>query len=43
MKKEGFVNYPGEWWHFSYGDQLWAAYKNKKYAIYGSIDNENKF
>jgi hypothetical protein len=20
----GFVNYPEEWWHFSYGDRLWA-------------------
>lgn len=35
MEKEGFANYPGEWWHFSYGDQLWAAYKYKRYAIYG--------
>ena len=35
MRKEGFVNYPGEWWHFAYGDQLWAAYRYKRYAIYG--------
>ncbi|MDR1403627.1 MAG: hypothetical protein LBJ60_08010, partial [Tannerellaceae bacterium] len=28
MEKEDFVNYPGEWWHFSYGDAAWAAYKN---------------
>lgn len=39
MYKEGFANYPGEWWHFSYGDQLWAAYRYKRYAIYGSINN----
>ncbi len=32
---EGFVNYPAEWWHFSYGDQMWAAYRFKRYAIYG--------
>lgn len=38
MHKEGFVNYPGEWWHFSYGDQLWAAYSYKRYAIYGPLN-----
>lgn len=35
MRSEGFVNYPAEWWHFSYGDQMWAAYRFKRYAIYG--------
>lgn len=35
MYIEGFANYPGEWWHFSYGDQLWAAYRHKRFAIYG--------
>jgi D-alanyl-D-alanine dipeptidase len=20
----GFVNYPPEWWHWSYGDKYWA-------------------
>ena len=39
MYKVGFANYPGEWWHFSYGDQLWAAYRYKCYAICGSINN----
>lgn len=24
MQKAGFQNHPREWWHFSYGDQLWA-------------------
>ena len=39
MNKEGFVNYPGEWWHFSYGDQLWAAYRYRRYALYSSINS----
>ena len=39
MNKEGFANYPGEWWHFSYGDQLWAAYRYKRYALYSSINS----
>ncbi|MFZ9739796.1 MAG: M15 family metallopeptidase, partial [Prochlorotrichaceae cyanobacterium] len=24
MTTAGFANHPKEWWHFSYGDQLWA-------------------
>lgn len=35
MKNAGFVNYPNEWWHFSYGDKMWAAYKHRRVAIYG--------
>ncbi len=37
MSKFGFVNYPSEWWHWSYGDRYWAYTKNKPPAIYGSI------
>ena len=37
MKKAGFVNYPPEWWHWSYGDRYWAAALNKKFAIYKGI------
>lgn len=39
MKKAGFSNYPAEWWHFSYGDKMWAAYANKPAAIYGEVKN----
>ena len=35
MEEAGFANYPGEWWHFCYGDKMWAAYKHKLYALYG--------
>lgn len=38
MEKHGFVNYPTEWWHYSYGDRYWAFISGKKYAIYGSIN-----
>jgi zinc D-Ala-D-Ala dipeptidase len=24
MEQAGFQRHPGEWWHFSWGDQLWA-------------------
>ncbi|MDE5800105.1 MAG: hypothetical protein K2H74_03660, partial [Paramuribaculum sp.] len=29
MRNAGFVNFPNEWWHFSYGDKMWAAYSYK--------------
>jgi len=29
MSKFGFAQHPNEWWHFSFGDQLWA-WINKK-------------
>ena len=25
MAEEGFAGHPDEWWHFSWGDQMWAA------------------
>lgn len=40
MKELGFVNFPAEWWHFCYGDKMWAAYKGKKQAFYGYITIE---
>ena len=33
----GFQRHPHEWWHFSYGDQLWAWISNQKVAIYGGV------
>ena len=32
-----FVQHPNEWWHFSYGDQLWAWKSKKPKALYGKI------
>jgi D-alanyl-D-alanine dipeptidase len=29
MTSVGFVNYPSEWWHFDYGDTVWAYFKKK--------------
>ena len=37
MQRAGFVNYPAEWWHFSYGDKMWAAYINRKSALYDIV------
>ncbi|MBI1974508.1 MAG: D-alanyl-D-alanine carboxypeptidase family protein [Candidatus Zambryskibacteria bacterium] len=38
MTKAGFVNYPLEWWHYSYGDRMWAAYTNRKECFYGPMN-----
>lgn len=37
MNKVGFKNYPIEWWHWSYGDRMWAYYTNKRFAVYGKV------
>lgn len=36
LSAAGFVNYPTEYWHWSYGDRYWAYTKQRSYAIYGS-------
>ncbi len=36
MKQAGFVRHPNEWWHFSYGDQMWAWLSKEANAIYGA-------
>jgi D-alanyl-D-alanine dipeptidase len=33
----GFVNYPAEFWHWSYGDRRWAFATHAKYSFYGPI------
>ncbi len=32
----GLINYPTEYWHWSYGDQYWAYHKDETHALYGS-------
>jgi D-alanyl-D-alanine dipeptidase len=34
LSDAGFVNYPGQYWHWSYGDKYWAHAKKHYYAIY---------
>jgi D-alanyl-D-alanine dipeptidase len=40
LVKAGFSSYPGEWWHFMYGDREWAAYEEKPNAVYGRADEK---
>ena len=35
MSQAGFCQHPNEWWHFSWGDQLWAWQAGQKTAQYG--------
>jgi D-alanyl-D-alanine dipeptidase len=34
----GLVNYPTEWWHWSYGDRYWALLTSADHAIYGPVE-----
>jgi len=38
MEQEDFVWYPGEWWHYCYGDRMWAVYSEKPVCFYGPIE-----
>lgn len=38
MLRAGFASYYAEWWHYSYGDQLWAYFYSQKNALYGIIE-----
>ncbi|MBV2355352.1 M15 family metallopeptidase [Streptomyces sp. J2-1] len=33
----GFVNYPTEWWHWSYGDRYWALLTGAPATRYGPV------
>lgn len=35
MTEAGFANHPDEWWHYSWGDQMWAQIMSQPMAIYG--------
>ncbi len=41
LAEQGLVCFPNEWWHYSYGDQLWAWLKREQgemvEAIYGRV------
>lgn len=38
LEEAGFVNYPAEWWHYSFGDRLWAKLTGSAVAIFGKLD-----
>lgn len=38
LRTAGLVNYPTEWWHWSYGDRYWAMLTGAPAAVYGPRD-----
>jgi len=38
MLEAGFASCMPEWWHFSYGDQVWAWFYGHKKSLYSPID-----
>ncbi|WP_377239901.1 M15 family metallopeptidase [Planobispora siamensis] len=38
LREAGFVNYPTEWWHWSYGDRYWALVTSAPAALHGQLD-----
>ena len=37
LQEVGFINYPTEYWHWSYGDRYWAYHAGNKFALYDSV------
>ncbi|MFF5110731.1 M15 family metallopeptidase [Streptosporangium sp. NPDC000509] len=37
LEAAGLVNYPTEWWHWSYGDRYWALTTGSPAALYGPV------
>jgi zinc D-Ala-D-Ala dipeptidase len=37
LREAGLVNYPTEWWHWSYGDRYWALMTDAPTTAYGPI------
>ncbi|MFI6498496.1 M15 family metallopeptidase [Nonomuraea typhae] len=35
LEEAGLINYPTEWWHWSYGDRYWAFTTGNSFALYG--------
>ncbi|MCI0509153.1 MULTISPECIES: M15 family metallopeptidase [Chromohalobacter] len=41
MHDAGFANLPCEWWHYSYGDQMWAWYRGSARAVFGATSPDS--
>jgi len=37
LQHQGVINYPSEWWHFSYGDRLWAILTGRQKTLYAPL------
>jgi D-alanyl-D-alanine dipeptidase len=39
LEAAGLINYPTEWWHWSYGDRYWALVTGAACARYGPVED----
>ncbi|MFJ6791574.1 nitrilase-related carbon-nitrogen hydrolase [Streptomyces angustmyceticus] len=42
LRSAGLVNYPTEWWHWSYGDRYWALATGADHALYGPREEDEE-
>jgi D-alanyl-D-alanine dipeptidase len=40
LSSVGFVNYPAEYWHWSYGDRYWAYHSHHPFALYDEVKEQ---
>lgn len=40
LSAAGLTNYPGEWWHWSYGEPGWAVRTGHPRAVYGALETQ---
>ena len=40
LLSSGLTNFPGEWWHWSYGEPGWALRVGQPVALYGAVPEE---
>ena len=40
LNATGLTNFPGEWWHWSYGEPGWALRGGHPAALYGAIPDD---
>jgi D-alanyl-D-alanine dipeptidase len=41
LEHVGLVNYPTEWWHWSFGDRYWAHVTGSPFAIHGPVTDHD--
>lgn len=40
LTASGLTNFPGEWWHWSYGEPGWALRGGHAFALYGAVPDD---
>jgi D-alanyl-D-alanine dipeptidase len=40
LTRAGLTNFPGEWWHWSYGEPGWALRGGRPSALYGAVPED---